>query len=426
MLIVSSYPSFASRLTQTVIAIALFSSVLWMTTADAGPLSIALRGARAFPESITSARDGTLFIGRLGDGGIIRANPRTGKASLFVAPGASGSRSITGVFADDAFKTPWACSNDLSALGGNSGGRDHGSALKGFDLRTSAPTLSVPLPGPNAFCNDIAVDARGAVYVTDSAAPTVLRLPARASTFEVFASNPQFLPPKVGSAGLDGIAFGGDGNLMYPLTAHPTSRPTTSSAPQQNASQPNASMNRARSSHDDHARFASLVLPHLGDAYSLARWITGSRTDAEDVVQEACLRAFRAIGGLADGSARPWVLTIVRNTAYTWLRKNRPSAVLVVEDLEAVETAQAILGHSEGETPETTVIAEVETAQLEAAIAALQTPYRETIVLRDIQGLSYHEIGEVTGVPIGTVMSRLARARGTLIASMTKNEARPH
>jgi RNA polymerase sigma factor (sigma-70 family) len=213
---------------------------------------------------------------------------------------------------------------------------------------------------------------------------------------------------------------------MYPLTAHPTSRPTTSSAPQQNASQPNASMNRARSSHDDHARFASLVLPHLGDAYSLARWITGSRTDAEDVVQEACLRAFRAIGGLADGSARPWVLTIVRNTAYTWLRKNRPSAVLVVEDLEAVETAQAILGHSEGETPETTVIAEVETAQLEAAIAALQTPYRETIVLRDIQGLSYHEIGEVTGVPIGTVMSRLARARGTLIASMTKNEARPH
>jgi RNA polymerase sigma factor (sigma-70 family) len=184
-------------------------------------------------------------------------------------------------------------------------------------------------------------------------------------------------------------------------------------------------MNRARSSDDDHARFARLVLPHLGDAYSLARWITGSRTDAEDVVQDACLRAFRGIG-LADGSTRPWLLTIVRNTAYTWLRKNRPSAVLVVEDLEAVETAQAILGHSEGETPETTLIAQVEAAQLEAAIAALQTPYRETIVLRDIQGLSYNEIGEVTGVPIGTVMSRLARARATLIASMTKNEARPH
>jgi DNA-directed RNA polymerase specialized sigma24 family protein len=78
---------------------------------------------------------------------------------------------------------------------------------------------------------------------------------------------------------------------------------------------------------DDHARFARLVLPHLGDAYSLARWITGSRADAEDVVQDACLRAFRAIGSLADGSARPWVLTIVRNTAYTWLlQARRPGA----------------------------------------------------------------------------------------------------
>src|SRR5260370_15093564 len=213
MLMVSAYPSLASRLTQTVIATALFSSVLWMTTADAGPLSIALPGARAFPESITSARDGTLFIGRLGDGGISRANPRTGKASLFVAPGASGSRSITGVFADEASKTLWACSNDLSALGGPSGGRDWGSALKGFDLRTGSPKLSVPLPGPHAFCNDIAVDARGAVYVTDSAAPNVLRLPARGAMFEVFASSPQFLPPKAGSAGLDGVAFGADGNL---------------------------------------------------------------------------------------------------------------------------------------------------------------------------------------------------------------------
>jgi hypothetical protein len=132
MLMVSSYPSFASRLTQTVIAAALFSSVLWMTTADAGPLSIALPGERALPESIISARDRTL---RLGDGGIIRANPRTGKASLFVALGASGSRSITGVFADQASKTQWACSNDLSALGGPSGGRDRGSALKRFDLQ---------------------------------------------------------------------------------------------------------------------------------------------------------------------------------------------------------------------------------------------------------------------------------------------------
>jgi streptogramin lyase len=218
---VSSYPSFASRLTQTVIATALFSSVLWMTTADAGPLSITLPGARAFPESITSARDGTLFIRRLGDGGIISANPRTGKASLFVAPGASGSRSITGVFADEACKTLWVCWNDLSALGGPSGGRDRSSALKGFDLPTSTPKLSVPLPGPNAFRNDIAVDARGAVYVTDSAAPNVLRLPARASTF-VFASTRSFCRRRQEAPGSMGSRSA--------ATATCTSRPTSPAA----------------------------------------------------------------------------------------------------------------------------------------------------------------------------------------------------
>src|ERR1700720_4038403 len=132
---------------------------------------------------------------------------------------------------------------------------------------------------------------------------------------------------------------------------------------------------------DDQARFTRLVLPHLGDAYSLARWITGNRADAEDVVQDACLRAFRAIGSLADGSARPWVLTIVRNTAYTWLRKNRPSAVLVVEDLEAVEAAQPIRGDPGGETPETKLIAEADAASLQAAIAALPISYRETMIL---------------------------------------------
>jgi sugar lactone lactonase YvrE len=191
---------------------ALFS-LLWMTSAGADPLTIALPGPRAFPESITSTSDGTLLIGRLGEGGVVRATPRTGAVEVFLAPGASGSRSITGVFADEASKTLWACSNDLSALGGPSGGRDRGSALKGFDLQTGAARRDVPLPGAAAFCNDIAVDASGAVYVTDSAAPNVLRLPAGASTFEVFASNPQFRPPQAGSAGLDGIAFGGDGNL---------------------------------------------------------------------------------------------------------------------------------------------------------------------------------------------------------------------
>src|SRR5207253_8447668 len=90
-------------------------------------------------------------------------------------------------------------------------------------------------------------------------------------------------------------------------------------------------------SEDDRARFASVVLPHLGDAYALARWLTGDRTDAEDVVQEACLRAFRGINGFAGGNARAWLLTITRHAAYTWLGKNRSSALLVVDDLEAVE-----------------------------------------------------------------------------------------
>jgi RNA polymerase sigma factor (sigma-70 family) len=207
---------------------------------------------------------------------------------------------------------------------------------------------------------------------------------------------------------------------VYSLVVRPTSKSTSSSASQQNRAVNGVNPG----DDDDHARFAKLVMPHLGDAYSLARWITGNRADAEDVVQDACLRAFHGIGGLADGSARPWVLTVVRNTAYTWLRKNRPSAVLVVEDLEAVETAQAIHGDSESDTPETALIAKVDARQLEAAVAALPTPYRETVVLRDVQGLSYREIAEVTGVPIGTVMSRLARARRTLVATLTKEEVR--
>ena len=174
---------------------------------------------------------------------------------------------------------------------------------------------------------------------------------------------------------------------------------------------------------DDHARFARLVLPHLGDAYSLARWITGNRADAEDVVQDACLRAFRAIGSVGDGSARPWVLTVVRNTAYTWLRKNRPSAVLAVENLEDVETANAKPGDPDSETPETAVIARADAASLQAAIMALPTAYRETMILRDVQGLSYREISEVTGVPIGTVMSRLARGRNHVIKTIGRTES---
>jgi RNA polymerase sigma factor (sigma-70 family) len=187
---------------------------------------------------------------------------------------------------------------------------------------------------------------------------------------------------------------------------------------------PRQQVAREINSGDDSARFKGMVLPHLGDAYSLARWITGSRADAEDVVQDACIGAFRAIGGFAGGNGRPWLLTIVRNTAYTWLRKNRPSAILAVEDLERVEAAQTNPGDPERTTPETELIAKADAASLEAAIAALPTAYRETMILRDVQGLSYREIAEVTAVPIGTVMSRLARARRRIIADLTNEMSR--
>ena len=178
-----------------------------------------------------------------------------------------------------------------------------------------------------------------------------------------------------------------------------------------------------RRASDDAACFRRVVLPHLDAAYNLAYWLTGDRTDAEDVVQDASLRAFRAIHRFAGGNARAWVLCIVRNTACTWLRKNRPTAVVTVEDLEAVEMTCANAADPDGETPETALIAKTDAEHLRAAIAALPTPFRETLVLRDIEGLDYREIAQATEVPIGTVMSRLARARGRLIATIGGKEA---
>src|SRR5947209_11737850 len=132
------------------------------------------------------------------------------------------------------------------------------------------------------------------------------------------------------------------------------------------------------SGEDEKALFAEVVLPHLGDAFALARWLTGSRADAEDVVQDACLRAFRAIRGFAGGNARAWVLTIVRHTAFSWLGKNRPAALVVTDDLEAIERARFSRGGGGGdavdpaaETPEAALIAKADAVRLEAAIQRL-------------------------------------------------------
>ena len=178
---------------------------------------------------------------------------------------------------------------------------------------------------------------------------------------------------------------------------------------------------------DSAARFERIVQPHLGDAYALARWITGNRADAEDVVQEACLRAFRAIGGYAGGNTRAWIRPIVRNTAYTWLARNRSAVVTTVDDLAAAESVHAgravtTASGDYGANPEAELIAKADAARLEAAITALPPQFRDTLVLRDIQGLDYREIAAVTEVPVGTVMSRLARARQRLIEAIAADD----
>jgi RNA polymerase sigma factor (sigma-70 family) len=169
----------------------------------------------------------------------------------------------------------------------------------------------------------------------------------------------------------------------------------------------------------DQARFTEVFLPHLVDAFRLARWIAGSRADAEDIVQEASMRAFKNIRGFSGGDSRAWVLTIVRNTSYSWLAKNRPKALVLSEDLD--ESAQGIeqAATDELQTPETALIAKLEAQQVRKAMASLPVPFREVLVLREIHELDYRTIAELAALPIGTVMSRLARARRLLTAAIT-------
>lgn len=160
-------------------------------------------------------------------------------------------------------------------------------------------------------------------------------------------------------------------------------------------------------------RFNEMVLPHLDDAYGLARWLTGNRTDAEDVVQDACMRALASLETAVVERPRAWLLTIVRNTAFSWMGKNRPKAVVLVGDSELLDAATAHRDVSPG--PEEILIAAADEAALESAILALPSIFREVVVMRDINGMSYREIAAATGAPQGTVMSRLARARAQLV-----------
>jgi streptogramin lyase len=185
----------------------------YLSAQAAAPTSVELPGPRVFPESITSAHDGTVYVGSLGAGGVFRIEPHAGKADLWISPGAFGSASIFGVLADEKSRTLWVCTNDLSALGINIPGKKSGSFLKGYDLRSGEGKVSAKLPGEHTTCNDIAVGPDGAAYVTNTAAPQILRLPAGGKGLEVWADDPLLAPPANGGPGLDGIAFGADGNL---------------------------------------------------------------------------------------------------------------------------------------------------------------------------------------------------------------------
>lgn len=167
-------------------------------------------------------------------------------------------------------------------------------------------------------------------------------------------------------------------------------------------------------------RFAEVVMPQLDGGVALARWLSGNHADAEDIVQEACARAFAAIGGYAGGDARAWFLTIVRNTAYSWLARHRPHLQLSDDDpaaAEALHGAVEIPGFARqpAPDPQAALIAAADAQALHQAVAELPSVFRETLVLREFNGLDYRQIAELTAVPIGTVMSRLARARAQLL-----------
>ena len=162
-------------------------------------------------------------------------------------------------------------------------------------------------------------------------------------------------------------------------------------------------------------RFEESVLPHLDAAHNLARWLTRNTHDAEDVVQDACVRALKYVGALRGNDARAWFLTIVRHAFYDWCSRNRP-AEIARDDGTAIEMAidDAAID------PERAALRGAESKLLADAVAELPLPYREVIVLRELEELSYKEIARIADIPVGTVMSRLARARALLQRSLLK------
>jgi len=159
--------------------------------------------------------------------------------------------------------------------------------------------------------------------------------------------------------------------------------------------------------------FEQAVLPHLDAAYNLARWLMRNEQDAQDVAQEAYLRAFRFFPGFRGGDARSWLMKIVRNTCYSWLHANRPLQEAAEFDENLFSTDSSALN------PEEAVLQDDSNTLVRKAMEKLPPTYREVLILRELEGMSYKEIADITGMPAGTVMSSLSRARGRLRQILT-------
>jgi RNA polymerase sigma-70 factor (ECF subfamily) len=162
---------------------------------------------------------------------------------------------------------------------------------------------------------------------------------------------------------------------------------------------------------DRRRRFEAQAMPHLDAAYNLARWLTRSPTEADDIVQDAMLRAFRAFDGFRGGDVKPWLLTIVRNCHLTALSERRRRNLVPLPGSEGGDRNELV---SPEENPEAATIGADDARKLSNVIALLPSEYREVLVLREMEDMSYRDIASITGAPIGTVMSRLARARAAL------------
>ena len=194
-------------------ALTLVGILVFAPAASAETSEIALPSDRAYPESITAAPDGTLYVSSPAVGGVWRIKPQTGTVEEWIKPGVFGTRSTLGVLVDSKANLLWVCSNDFSAIGIPGPSSVPGSFVKGFDLTSGEGKISATLPGKATLCNDMVVGEDGSLFVTNSLSPQILRLKPGSNQLAVWLESPQFEQPPQGAPGLDGIAFGGDGNL---------------------------------------------------------------------------------------------------------------------------------------------------------------------------------------------------------------------